>query len=189
MQDFGAIEVTEAPATADWRQTVFEEHQSLLVTYVQHLVGDLETARDVVQDTFLRLFHEDDRSVQDHAVPWLYTVCRRRALDVLRRQRRMTAVDEAQLEALASLEPDPATRAEGRDTANEALGLLERLAPNQREVVVLKFLNALSYKEISELTGLSVSNVGFLLHTALRQLRRHLETAGRLPASHPRRTP
>jgi RNA polymerase sigma-70 factor (ECF subfamily) len=189
MQDSGAIEATEVPVTADWRRAVFEEHQSVLVAYVQQVVGDLETARDVVQDAFLRLCHEDDRNIRDHPLPWLYTVCRRRALDVLRRQRRMTAVDGAQLEAMASLEPDPAVVAEGRDRADEAIGLLPRLAPNQREVVVLKFLNAMSYKEISQITGLSVGNVGFLLHTALRQLRRHLESAGRLPHSTPRRTP
>jgi RNA polymerase sigma-70 factor (ECF subfamily) len=45
------------------------------------------------------------------------------------------------------------------------------LPVNQREVVRLKFQNQLSYEEIAAVTSLSVSNVGFLLHTALKTLR------------------
>ena len=48
---------------------------------------------------------------------------------------------------------------------------LERIPDNQREVIRLKFQQELSYKEISEATGLAVGNVGFLLHTGLKRLR------------------
>ena len=49
--------------------------------------------------------------------------------------------------------------------------LLDRLPDNQQEVIRLKFQNDLSYREISEITGLSVSNVGFLLHVGIKRLR------------------
>jgi len=55
------------------------------------------------------------------------------------------------------------------------MDLLEHLSPNQQEVVRLKFQDELSYKQISSVTGLTVSNVGFLLHTALRRLRSGLQ--------------
>jgi RNA polymerase sigma-70 factor (ECF subfamily) len=48
---------------------------------------------------------------------------------------------------------------------------VERLPENQREVIRLKFQSDLSYKEIAEITNLSVSNVGFLLHTGIKRLR------------------
>jgi RNA polymerase sigma-70 factor (ECF subfamily) len=51
---------------------------------------------------------------------------------------------------------------------------LDRLSENQREVIRLKFQQGLSYKEISEVTGLSSGNVGFLLHTGLKRLRSFL---------------
>ena len=51
------------------------------------------------------------------------------------------------------------------------MSLLGDLSPNQQEVVRLKFQDELSYKQISSVTGLTVSNVGFLLHTAIRRLR------------------
>jgi RNA polymerase sigma-70 factor (ECF subfamily) len=49
--------------------------------------------------------------------------------------------------------------------------LIDRLPPNQQEVVRLKFQNGFSYKEISRITELSVGNVGFLIHTAVARLR------------------
>jgi RNA polymerase sigma-70 factor (ECF subfamily) len=50
--------------------------------------------------------------------------------------------------------------------------LIDRLPHNQQEVIRLKFQNGFSYKEISRITQLSVSNVGFLIHTAIKALQR-----------------
>ena len=68
-----------------------------------------------------------------------------------------------------------------KETAGEIFRMLDSLPKNQREVVYLKFQCDLSYKEISEITKLSVTNVGFLIHTALKSLRKQLlqETARR----------
>ena len=55
------------------------------------------------------------------------------------------------------------------------MSLLAALPPNQREVVRLKFQNQLSYREISNLTRLTETNIGFLLHTALKTLRQRFE--------------
>lgn len=67
--------------------------------------------------------------------------------------------------------PDPSRAMEDRERHSEVLALLERLPENQREVIRLKFQGDLSYKEISDVTGLSVSNVGFLIHTGIKRLR------------------
>jgi RNA polymerase sigma-70 factor (ECF subfamily) len=58
--------------------------------------------------------------------------------------------------------------------------MLETLPPNQREVIRLKFQNGFSYREISRISGHSVSNVGFLIHTGMKTLRQRL--VGTLPA-------
>ena len=59
---------------------------------------------------------------------------------------------------------------------SQVLQVVERLPKNQREVIYLKFQNDLSYKEISDITQLSVTNVGFLIHTAIKALRKELLT-------------
>ena len=66
------------------------------------------------------------------------------------------------------------SRLDEKQTAGQIFRMLDRLPKNQREVVYLKFQCDLSYKEISEITKLSVTNVGFLMHTALTKLRKEL---------------
>jgi RNA polymerase sigma-70 factor (ECF subfamily) len=64
---------------------------------------------------------------------------------------------------------------EDQELAARVINLLQTLPDNQRTVIRLKFQNGLSYKEISEQTGLSISNVGYLIHTALKSLRSAFE--------------
>ena len=100
---------------------------------------------------------------------WLFTVTRNRALDHLRKNRRiipMTLPDDRPCAA-----PGPAATLERRESAASLFSLLDALSPNQREVIRLKFQNDLSYREIADVTQLSVTNVGFLLHTGLKKLR------------------
>jgi RNA polymerase sigma-70 factor (ECF subfamily) len=67
--------------------------------------------------------------------------------------------------------------AERNDSAAQVLGLVERLPPNQQEVIRLKFQGGLSYREISRVTGLTVSHVGVLIHTGLKSIRLKLNPA------------
>ena len=60
---------------------------------------------------------------------------------------------------------------EEHEAADAIYRLIAGLPENQQEVMRLKFENGLSYREISEVTGLTVTNVGYLLHTALCTLR------------------
>lgn len=86
----------------------------------------------------------------------------------------MTPLVDEHMEARESMEPSPAAQAEQRDAAQSVLRWLDLLPPKQREVVRLKFQAQLSYEEIAAITSLSVSNVGVLLHTAIRTLRQRM---------------
>ncbi len=164
---------TENPA-ADLVKTALEEYQGALIGYAASILGDVERARDVVQDTFLRLWQQEPEKVADGLKSWLFTVCRNRAFDILRKEKRMTHLESQELEAVAGGADDPAEAAEREESHRNVLQFLDRLPENQREVIRLKFQGDLSYKEISAITSLSVGNVGFLLHTGLRRLREML---------------
>lgn len=150
---------------------IFAEQHAPLTRYAARLLGDADRARDVVQDTFVRLMAQPPGAVNGHAVEWLFTVCRHRALDVLRKEGRMKRFAEGQAERVTSGEPRPGRKLETEETRAAVLELIEQLPPNQQEVVRLKFQNGFSYKEISRITALSVTNVGFLIHTAVHRLR------------------
>lgn len=162
-------------ADSAWIQAAMERHEASLLRYANSLLGDLERARDVVQDTFLQLCRQRRQKVADHLAAWLFTVCRRRALDLLRKEQHVKALQEREAAQLTGTTANPHRILEGRETLREVDRLLETLSRDQQEVVRLKFQNGLSYKEISSITRLSVSNVGFLLHTALKKIRDSLD--------------
>lgn len=154
-------------------------YQSRLLRYAHHWCRRFAWSCDVVQDTFAKLVEQRQRGTtfrsEAHLRAWLYRVCRQRAIDLLRKEKRMSS----SLETDAVPDPtagDPADSALRRDTSDQVQHQLNRLSENQQEVVRLKFEGGLSYREIADVTGLSVSNVGFLLHTAISTLKERLAT-------------
>ena len=157
-----------------WIQCAIEQHESSLLRYAQHFVHDLESARDVVQDTFLQLCRQTDDEIQPRVAQWLFTVCRNRAIDVCRKEKRMKVARENLLVDQADPIPDPTLALEQNEAAAGLLRQITRLPDNQQEVLRLKFNVGLSYQEIADVTGLSRTNVGFLLHTAIARLRERI---------------
>lgn len=145
-----------------------------LLRYARKITGDLERARDVVQETFLRLCKQDIAELDGHLAEWLFTVCRNKALDVRRKESRMSTMAETNFLEENKPSDEPSKALEVEDETMKVMSHLEKLPDNQQEVIRLKFQNGLKYKEISSVTGLSVSNVGFLIHRGLKTLREKL---------------
>ena len=165
--------------TEAWIKSAIEQHEGPLLRYAQHFVHDLETARDVVQDTFLQLCRKPDEELRPRIAQWLFTVCRNRAIDVCRKERRMKLAPEDQLTDQLAENSDselmqPGAAMEKSEAAEGLLNQISQLPNRQQEVLRLKFNAGLSYKEIAEVTGLTSTNVGFILHTAISKLRQRL---------------
>lgn len=157
-----------------WLRAVLDRYEHPLLRYATRLVGDADRARDVVQDTFIRLCAVERVGVEDHVAEWLFTVCRNRALELRRKESRMRRLDEAAVATRESGDPQPAMVLEARETAGRVLRLLATLSDNQQEALRLKFQGGLSYKEIAAVLGLTVGNVGFLIHTGLKTIREQM---------------
>lgn len=158
--------------------TLLQRFELPLLQYAARILGDRERARDVVQETFVEWQHDERRQTDSAPAKWLFTVCRNRALNICRKEKRMTFLDQEILERQAGHDPAPNERIEQAEASGFLLRIVATLPPRQQEVLQLKFQNDLSYQEISEITQLSVSHVGVLLHTALKTLRaRHAEAA------------
>jgi len=147
------------------------EYESPLIGYAMSILKDLERARDVVQDTFIRLYKQDVEKVKVGLKTWLYTVCRNRALDVLRKEKRMVVVDDDMFSYTESKDLSPDRVADQYERMGQLMSYIETLTENQKQVILLKFQQGMSYLEISEATGLTKGNVGFLLHNGLKRLR------------------
>jgi len=147
------------------------KYESPLIGYAMTILKDLERARDVVQDTFIRLYKQDVEKVKTGLKTWLYTVCRNRALDVLRKEKRMVVVDDEMFSYTESRDLSPDRAIDQTERLEQLMCYLDTISENQKKVILLKFQQGMSYQEISDATGLTTGNVGFLLHNGLKRLR------------------
>jgi len=156
----------------EWIRDAVERHEAPLMRFATALIGPAQAA-DVVQDTFLRLVAARREDVGDRLVGWLFTVCKNRALELKRSPaRKAVALEEG--EEMVSTEPTAAEVLEQRDDRSRVMRMIDELPERHREVVALRFAGGLSYREIAGVTGLTETNVGFILHTALKTLKKRL---------------
>ncbi|TNF05182.1 MAG: RNA polymerase sigma factor [Deltaproteobacteria bacterium] len=148
-----------------WFQLTVRQQQSPLINYTRKITLDVEAAKDVVQESFLKLWKEDYPEIVELIPPWLFRVCRNHAIDIKRREKRLTRTEDGA--ELAIVMGDQETRTEG----NMALATLTRVQIKYQEVLILKLTHELSYKEIADITGHSVTNVGVLIHEGMKELR------------------
>ena len=155
---------------------ILDRYERPLLAFARHHCGDAETARDTVQDTFLRYFKNPPAAdALESLAPWLFTVCRRLLIDHQRKHSRLIPMTAAATlafdETIDESSASPAAALEDKDDSSRLRGLMKSLPDRQRELVRLKFEAGLSYRDIASATGLSVTNVGTLLHQAVQSLR------------------
>jgi len=166
------METTEAGISRErFVEDAIDQYESQLIGYATTLLHDIDRARDVVQDTFIRLCNQEPEDVAEHLKTWLFTVCRNRAFDILRKNKRIEPINEIRWRKTASPDHSPDQEILARERYEEVMRHLERLPDNQRECILLKFQQGLSYHEIEKVTGLKQGNIGFLIHTGLKRVR------------------
>jgi RNA polymerase sigma-70 factor (ECF subfamily) len=161
-------------ARREWIGSAIDQYQGRLIRFASRITGDVESGRDVVQDTFLRLCREDLDLIRDHLPAWLFRVCRNRALDVRKKESPLQPLDHDGSSSLEEPGADAHALLEKGDDARRLLAAIGTLPPAQQEALRLRFQEELSYKEISAVTGHSVGSVGFLIHAGIKQLRERL---------------
>ena len=152
---------------------LFDSEESGLLRFAIGLVGRRTVAEELVQETFLRL-HQLWSEVENPRA-WLYRSLRNLALNHLRDHARETPLDEASQLA----EGDHPSELLGQ---MEAVGLvrmlLDEMSDDDRKLIRMKYHDDLKYHDISQRTGISVSNVGYRLHHLLKSLATNLRAAG-----------
>lgn len=150
-----------------------DRYDRRLLYFVLRFIADAERALDVLQDVWLTMFRRlaSLRAPEAFRV-WLYQIAHDRVVDVIRRQRRE---EEAQLvlrNGFVEAEPGPEDWLDQADLVHHGL---ERLSPEHREVLLLRFLENLSLEEIAQTLRLSLGTVKSRLHYARLALRREVE--------------
>jgi RNA polymerase sigma factor (sigma-70 family) len=197
---YGKGQVNDQPATASgrdsegssaeaaetrWVRAAVDRYEGPLIQYAARLLaGDVERARDIVQDTFLKLWTADRAAVDGHLGQWLYRVCRNGALDVRRKEARMTTLEHDQ--TVQDHEPPRTVSSDAPVAFGSVLAMLATLPERQQEVIRLKFQGDLSYREIANVMDLTINHVGVLIHNGLKTIRERLSAdAAKVPGQVP----
>ena len=143
-----------------------------LLRYAASLARDESLARDAVQESFLKLMNEP-REIE-YPKAWLFTVCRNKIFNELHRSKKFADPGEGP-DSVFEKEPDcgraPDKSAELNDGVERVKMITRKLGAREREIVRLRFQCGFSYSEIAEITSLSKTNVGVILHNAMNSLR------------------
>ena len=156
-------------------RTLFDDEESNLLRFAVSLTGRRAVAEEIVQEVFLQL-HAKWAEVNEPRA-WLFRSVRNRAFHHLRkwRRERLGMDDEATSFAECTNEA-PDELMVRMELVAELRQLVSQLPEKDRRLVQLKYFEDLKYRDISERTGLTISNVGYRLHQVVKKL-----AAGLLP--------
>lgn len=166
-------------------EELFSALESPLLSYALRLAGELGAAEDSVQEAFMKLQQQFTEVREPRR--WLYRTVHNLALNHRRQAAKIVTleVDEREASRPAGDPPDPQPLPDEQIVRLEGIGQvrlsLETLDERSRELIRLKFNENLSYKEISERTGLTTGHVGYLLHHALKTMADDLARNGVVP--------
>ena len=160
--------------------TLFERHHARLYRFCLRLIGNRQTAEDLVQDVFMRMLKYRATFRDDVAFgPWMFRIARNACTDHLRRSVREGSPDRSSAAPIEDLPAADRCAAAEDGRAELVRRALLSLPLERREVLVLSRYEFKSYEEIAHALGCSVGAVKLRAHRAIKQLREvYLELAG-----------
>ncbi len=157
-----------------------EQYQASLLRYTTRVLNNAEAAQDVVQETFIRL-HENWGKVMARGVPlkgWLFRTAHNASVDYIRKESRLRLLHERQSKQDNGRAGADEKRRELEERHALVMQHLGALRAREREVLVLRMQEEMSYREIAAVIKRSEGYVGSLIHSATKKLTRSLRQAG-----------
>jgi RNA polymerase sigma-70 factor, ECF subfamily len=157
-----------------WQQPVF--------AFLMHMLGSVEEAEDMTQDTFMKVYRQAGRyRSEGRFQSWLMRIAGNHARSILRRRKilRWVGFDQASHDRPATGD-DPLAELARHETVRQVHDAVASLPPRQRSAVILKRFQGLSYQEIADAMDTTIPAVESLLQRAAESLRQRLEAPGSL---------
>ena len=158
-------------------RTLFDTEETPLLRYAFALIGRRAVAEEIVQEVFLQLHvHWGD---VDSPRAWLFRSVRNRAYNYIRdNQREILKIDDGNVQSPNAEDETPEATLLRMEAIGALRQMVEELDEPDRQLVKLKYFEDLKYRDISDQTGLSISNVGYRLHHILKDLASKLRSLG-----------
>ena len=175
LQDGQIVELLKASGPGASYETAFGElvrrYKGAIVTYLARFVGDLKTAEDLAQETFVRVFKKVDAyDSRARFSTWLYTIASNLAKDEFKRRKRHPSVSfdwqssgtddtTRNVPTLENADESPERVALQTETSHRVQETLQRLDAEEREILILREIQGLKYEEVAEILALPLGTV------------------------------
>ncbi|WP_374507335.1 RNA polymerase sigma factor [Flavobacterium sp.] len=162
--------------------TLIKRHQSKIFGFIYSKIGDRDLADDIFQDTFIKVI----RTLKSNAyneegkfLPWVMRIAHNLIVDYFRKNKKMPLYRETEEFSIFSIMTDDTLTIENKlisdQVAKDLRKLIEELPDDQKEVVMMRLYQDMSFKEISEATGVSINTALGRMRYALLNLRKVIE--------------
>ena len=162
-------------------RTLVELHHKPLISFIARFTGDRNSAEDIAQEVFLRVFKAaKDYRPQAKFKTWLFTIATNLCLNEIRDNKSipksvdLSDLHEQEYPIIASEVLSPEKAAENAELSMAVRKAIRNLPENQRIAILLRQYNDLSYNEISQIIGISISAVESLIQRARQSLKKSL---------------
>lgn len=153
---------------------IYDTYCQPIYRYIYRQIGEVETSREITSEVFNKLLETVRSRLLEikHIKAWLYRTAHNLVIDHYRRQRHRNhlALDDNLIEAPVNT----FEAVEQRLSADELRKALNRLSPEQRQVIVLKYVEGMTNEETADIMGKTIGAVKSLQHRALNALHKIL---------------
>ena len=163
-------------------ETLIKRHKQKIFSFIYSKVYDRDVAEDIFQDTFIKVIRTLKRGAYNEEgkfLPWVMRISHNLAIDYFRKNNRMPKFDNAGEFSIFSVLSDTSLNAEKtlikEQVENDVRRLVDELPKDQKEVLMMRIYNDMSFKEISERTGVSINTALGRMRYALINLRKIIE--------------
>ncbi len=161
---------------------LIKRHQSKLYGFIYSKVTDRDIADDIFQDTFIKVIRtlkSNSYNEEGKFLPWVMRISHNLIVDHFRKNKKMPMYRETEEFSIFSIMTDSSPNVENRiiteQVENDLQRLIEELPDDQKEVLQMRIYQDLSFKEIADLTGVSINTALGRMRYALMNLRKVIE--------------
>jgi RNA polymerase sigma-70 factor (ECF subfamily) len=172
--DWHCLELARGGDEHAWR-ILFERYYPMLVRMASYITGSLEAARDLAQESFVRLLEAKVSHHDGSFKSYLSTIAYRLALKERKRNNLDTRLDPA---LIADASPTPLELAIQEETDVIIIRVIQSLSDEHREILALRYVGEHSYEEISRITGVPIGTVKSRIFYAVKFCQEKLKYQG-----------
>jgi RNA polymerase sigma-70 factor (ECF subfamily) len=162
--------------------SLINRHQSKIYGFIYSKIGDRDLSDDIFQDTFIKVIKTLKTSSYNEEgkfLPWVMRIAHNLVVDHFRKAKKMPFQRETEEYSIFNYMTDNSLNIEGQiitaQVESDLAKLLDELPADQKEVLVMRMYQDLSFKEIADLTGVSINTALGRMRYALLNLRKIIE--------------